>query len=163
MGAGGVGTRNVTGGGDAVVVASGAFPDWARVPPNQDPDCSAVTADRPSLRPPNHQFRVVNLRGASDPDGDSVTVEITGVTQDELVRSATDRKAPDARVTSVGSRVRLRSERDPQSDGRVYRIEFTASDDQGGECSGTTTVEVPRLPGRPAVDSAPPSYDSFGH
>jgi dipeptidyl aminopeptidase/acylaminoacyl peptidase len=160
-------TMSASGGDEVRLTSNPAFdsnPDWQPIPlPNQPPDCSGVTADRPLLRPPNHQFRLVGLRGASDPDGDPVTLQITAVTQDEPVRTATDKKAPDARVTSSPSKVRLRAERDPQSDGRVYRIEFTASDGQGGQCDGTTAVEVPRLPGRPAVDSAPPSYDSFGH
>jgi hypothetical protein len=44
---------------------------------------------------------------------------------------------------------------------RVYRISFTASDGMD-QCSGVATVEVRRKKNRPAVDSAPPSYDSFG-
>ena len=155
-------TRNIDGSGTAHV-AAGSHPDWSRISPNAPPDCSTVTVDRPSLRPPNHRFRVVALQGASDPDGDPVAVEITGVTQDEPVRGTSDKKAPDARVTSSPDQVRLRAERDPQGDGRVYSIAFTASDGQGGVCEGTARVEVPRLPGRPSVDSAPPSYDSFGH
>jgi dipeptidyl aminopeptidase/acylaminoacyl peptidase len=155
-------TRNIDGSG-TTHVAAGAHADWARIPSNAPPDCSTVSADRESLRPPNHQFRLVALRGASDPDGDPVAVDITGVTQDEPVRGVSDKKAPDARVTSKPDQVRLRAERDPQGDGRVYAIAFTVSDGQGGECEGTTEVEVPRHPGRQAVDSAPPSYDSFGH
>jgi hypothetical protein len=46
-------------------------------------------------------------------------------------------------------------------DGRVYRIAFRATDDQGGECTGSATVGVPRNKNRPAVDSAQASYDSF--
>ena len=158
----GVYVRNVDGTG-TTAVGTGSFPDWGRVPPNAPPDCTEVVADRDSLRPPNHHFRLVGLIGASDPDGDPVALEITGLTQDEPVRGATDRRSPDARVTSSSDRVRLRAERDPSGDGRVYRMAFTGSDGQGGDCTGTTSVEVPRLPGRPAVDSAPPSYDSFAH
>jgi hypothetical protein len=46
--------------------------------------------------------------------------------------------------------------------GRVYRIEFDATDGNGGSCSGTAKVSVPRTKNKPAVDSAPPSYDSLG-
>jgi TolB protein len=160
-------TMSAAGGDEVRLTNDPAFdadPDWQPIPaPNLPPDCSQVTADRLSLWPPNHQFRPVALRGASDPDGDPVTLEITGVTQDEPVRGPNDRKAPDARVTSSPERVRLRAERDPRADGRVYTISFTVSDGNGGECEGTARVAVPRHPSRPAVDSAPPAYDSFGH
>jgi hypothetical protein len=58
--------------------------------------------------------------------------------------------------------VRLRAERDNRGDGRVYRISFEAGDGNGGSCEGTATVGVPRRKNGPAIDSAPPSYDSFG-
>ena len=54
----------------------------------------------------------------------------------------------------------LRSERNPQGNGRVYRIAFTVSDGTD-TCSGTARVNVPRKKDEPAVDSAPPSFDSF--
>jgi hypothetical protein len=58
--------------------------------------------------------------------------------------------------------VRLRGERSGRGDGRVYRIHFTATDPQGASCSGTVTVGVPHDKGSgPAIDSAPPSYNSF--
>jgi hypothetical protein len=161
-GGGTVYRRNVDGTGTAAV-AVGRYPDWARIPPNAPPDCSGGISDRATLRPPNHRLRQVVLRGATDPDGDAVEIEITGVTQDEPVRAQPGDRSPDARVTSAGDSVRLRAERLGGGDGRVYRIAFTASDGQGGECTGSTTVEVPRIASRPAVDSAPPSYDSFGH
>ena len=160
-------TMSAAGGDEVRLTNDPAFdadPDWQPIPsPNSAPDCSTVTADRPVLRPPNHQFRLVGLQGAEDPDGDPVSLEITGVTQDEPVRTTTDKRSPDARVTSSADEVRLRAERVPHGDGRVYRIAFAASDGQGGECTGSATVEVPRIALRPAVDSAPPSYDSFGH
>ena len=40
--------------------------------------------------------------------------------------------------------MRLRAERSPRGDGRVYRIAFAASDAHGGECTGAATVAVPR-------------------
>jgi dipeptidyl aminopeptidase/acylaminoacyl peptidase len=158
----GVYVRNVDGTG-TTAVGVGSFPDWGRVPPNAPPDCSGVAADRGTLRPLNHQFRLVTLRGATDPDGDAVEVEITAVTQDEPVRGRSDHKSPDARAVSASDAVRLRAERAPDGDGRVYRLEFSVSDGNGGECSGAAHVAAPRTPHAPAVDSAPPSYDSFGH
>jgi hypothetical protein len=47
-----------------------------------------------------------------------------------------------------------------KGDGRVYRIAYTVSDGTDS-CSGVAKVSVPRKKGQAAVDSAPPSYDSF--
>jgi hypothetical protein len=139
-------------------VSHGAFLAFVEPPSNQPPDCSAVRAVPGSLRPANGHFRTVRLAGANDPDGDAVTVTVDGVTQDETVG-----RQPDARLAASGDRVvlRLRAERLPRGDGRVYRVAFTAADESGGECSGAVTVEVRRHNRKPAVDSAPPSYDSF--
>jgi Tol biopolymer transport system component len=134
-------------------------PDWQ---PNQSPDCSTVQATPDSLSPANRRFRIVSLAGATDPDGDTPTLSIDGVTQDEPLRGQGDHTSPDAVLTGSPSDVRLRAETRRRGDGRVYRIAFTASDGRGGTCSGTASVEVPVRRGLPAVDSAPPSYDSLG-
>jgi hypothetical protein len=70
--------------------------------------------------------------------------------------------SPDAKRATAGSQVFLRAERSGKGNGRIYRLAFTASDGRGGTCEGTATVAVPRKKKRPAVDSAPPSYNSFG-
>jgi WD40-like Beta Propeller Repeat len=132
-------------------------PDWQPIS-NRPPDCSNVTASPDTLWPPNHKLVPVSLSGATDPDGDQVTLTITGVTQDEATRGS-----PDAALGPAANQVRLRAERDGAGDGRVYRIAFTASDGRGGACSGTARVSVPRKKRKPAVDSAPPSYDSLVH
>jgi hypothetical protein len=136
--------------------------DWQPIPlPNRPPDCSGVAADPASLVPPNHRLRLVTLSGASDPDGNPVTTTVTGVTQDERVSGPGDHTSPDAVAGDAPNEVRLRAERDRRADGRVYRVEFELSDGKGGSCTGRATVEVPRRRGVPAIDSAPPSYDSF--
>jgi WD40 repeat protein len=137
------------------IVGDERSPSWQ--PLNRSPDCSGVRASPDSLWPPNHRLRAVTLAGASDPDGDSVAISIDRVTQDEPVGPG-----PDAAEGAAANQVRVRSERDARGDGRVYRIEFTATDGRGGSCSGTATVSVPRRFGSEAVDSAPPSYDSLG-
>jgi dipeptidyl aminopeptidase/acylaminoacyl peptidase len=136
-------------------------PDWQPIP-NRPPDCSTVRATPDSLSPPNRSFRVVALDGATDPDGDALTLTIDGVTQDEPLRGQGDHTSPDAILSDDGSVLRLRAESRRRGDGRVYRIAFTASDGRGGTCSGTASVEVPRRRGVAAIDSAPPSYDSLG-
>lgn len=135
-------------------------PDWQ--PLNRPPQCSGITASPFELRPPNRHFHGVSVSGGSDPDGDAVTLEVTGVTQDEPVRGRGDGTAPDARPGSGPDDVRLRAERNPFGDGRVYHITVQASDGRGGTCEGDATVGVRRHKKRAAVDSAPPAFDSFG-
>jgi dipeptidyl aminopeptidase/acylaminoacyl peptidase len=129
-------------------------PDWQ--PVNRAPDCSAVRATRASLWAPTHKLVTVRIFGAVDPDGDPVGLAVTGVTQDEPTGAA-----PDAAAGATPAELRLRAERNPRGDGRVYRIAFEATDGRGGECAGTAKVRVPHDRGHPARDSAPPSYDSF--
>ena len=160
---GGVHVMNVDGSGSTKVLDSGdgygvpqyITASWQPIP-NHAPDCSAVDGAPTLLWPANGKLRLVALRGATDQDGDPVTLEITAVTQDEPVRGARG-----AQHTSAGDEVRLRADRDPRGDGRVYRIAFGATDGKGGSCEGMATVSVPRHRRVGAVDSAPPSYDSF--
>jgi sugar lactone lactonase YvrE len=129
---------------------------------NQPPDCSAVSAS-PSVIPamPKGKFSTVSLSGASDPDSDTLSFHISSVTQDEPVFG--DSTAPDAQFTAAGAdsnQVLVRAERDAKGDGRVYRIFYTVSDG-ADSCSGVAKVSVPRRKSPVAVDSAPPSFDSF--
>jgi Tol biopolymer transport system component len=134
-------------------------PDWQPIP-NRPPDCSGVTASRPVLTTANRRLVRITLSGATDPDGDPVSFSVDGVTQDEPVTGNGDSTSPDAIDLGDGE-LKVRAERNPHGDGRVYRIAFTASDGRGGSCSGIATVSVPRKTRQPAVDSAPPSYDSL--
>jgi Tol biopolymer transport system component len=157
-GAGGLYTINVDGTGLTRIAETGGA-DWA---PNHPPDCSSVSANPSVLAVKANTFRRVSLIGSRDPDGDPVTISITGVTQDEPVTGMGDSTSPDARLAPSPDRVDLRAERSPKGDGRVYRIAFTLADGKGGSCSGTAKVGVPRQKNGIAVDSAPPSYNSFG-
>jgi Tol biopolymer transport system component len=138
----------------------GYQPDWQPIV-NQPPDCAGVAASRSVLSTANHRLVPITLDGATDPDGNPVTLSVDGVTQDEPVLGSGDNTSPDA-VDQGDGQLRVRAERDPHGDGRVYRIAFTASDGRGGSCSGTAKVSVTRKKRKAAVDSAPPSYDSFG-
>ena len=103
------------------------------------------------------------LTGATDPDGDTVTLTVTGVTQDEPVNGVADgNTSPDAEPGPQSHTVYIRGERAANGDGRVYRIAFTAIDGKGGTCSGTVAVAVPHNKRSTPVDSSPPSFDSFG-
>lgn len=145
---------NADGGGEQILT-EGRGVDWQPLP-NRAPDCSAVTATPTALVRPDGNLRTVRIGGATDPDGDPLTYAIDGITQDEPVG-----RKPDARRTPNPRKLKLRAERDHRSDGRVYRIAISVTDGKGGECFGTPTVEVRRKKKQPAVDSAPPSYDSF--
>jgi hypothetical protein len=136
--------------------------DVYRSSANRPPQCSDLTTTPTTLRPPNRHFLRVSVSGGSDPEGDPVSLEITAVTQDEPVRARGDNTSPDARWGSVADEVRLRAERNPFGDGRVYHLTVRATDGRGGTCEGEVTVEVRRHAGVPAVDSGPPLFDSFG-
>jgi hypothetical protein len=111
---------------------------------NKDPDCSTVKASLKTLWPPNHKFQLVTVGGATDPDGDPVTLTITGVTQDEPLNGTGDGDtSPDAKTGPSSNQVYLRAERSGKGNGRVYRVSFTGSDGEGGTCSGTAKVGVP--------------------
>jgi streptogramin lyase len=123
---------------------------------NEPPDCSTVTASPTSLWPPDHTLRPVTLSGATDPDGDPLTLTITGVTQDEPLNGLGDGDtSPDAQLGATSDTVLLRAERSGKGDGRVYRISFSVSDGQGGSCEGVVTTSVlhSQRPGATAVDS----------
>jgi uncharacterized delta-60 repeat protein len=138
---------------DGKIVAAGSIglitSDFALVrylgdPTNRPPDCSGVTATPDLLWPPNHKLRLVSLNGATDPDGDPVTLTVTTVVQDEPPNDGSPGDtSPDVQPATHPNEILLRAERSGSGDGRVYRVSFTASDGAGGSCSGTVTVGVP--------------------
>jgi Bacterial Ig domain len=120
---------------------------------NRPPDCSGAAASVTTLLwSPSGGFVPVNVLGVTDPDHDAVAITITSIRQDE----PTGANAPDG--TGVGtSTAQVRAERLGTGDGRVYHIGFTASDGDGGTCSGTVRVAVPHDQGNgaTAVDGGP--------
>ncbi len=124
---------------------------------NLPPDCSGAFASVDELWPPNHTFRSVSVEGVTDPDGDPISITITGIFQDEVLNGVGDgNTCPDA--TGVGSSTaEVRAERSGLLDGRVYHIFFLAQDGQGGACEGSVTVCVPhdQQPGHECVDQGP--------
>jgi len=124
-------------------------------PTNQPPICSTAVPDPVIIWPPNNKFKPVHILGVTDPDGDPVTIVVDQIFQDEEIG-----KKPDA--CRIGaSKAWVRAERDGYGNGRVYHIRFTASDGQGGVCTGEVLVGVPHDQGDPfPVDDGPPWYDS---
>jgi len=144
--------------------AGPAFVEKNTITVNRPPNCAHATASPDELWPPNHKFRTITVAGVTDPDGDPVTVAITGVTQDEALNGTGDGDtAPDAAwVTGHSDQVQVRAERSGQGDGRVYRISFTGSDGKD-TCKGTVFVGVPHdRSGPPAVDTTSVVVNSFG-
>ena len=137
---------------------------WEPGPSNTPPDCSSVRSDVTKLWPPNHKFRLIALGGATDPDGDAVTLTVTGVTQDEPLNGSGDGDtSPDAKAGPAPRQVYVRAERSGKGNGRVYRIAFTADDGNEGQCTGSVSVGVPHDQGKRStpVDSGR-TYNSFG-
>jgi hypothetical protein len=124
---------------------------------NHAPDCSAVKPWPERLWPPNNKLRLVTLGGATDSDGDDLAYEIKSVTQDEV-----GRWWPDARPASKPNQLWLRAQRWGKGDGRVYRIEYKASDRHEGSCGGTAIVQVPHDSAHPTAHDSGLSVNSFG-
>lgn len=128
---------------------------------NRSPDCSTAVASPDLISGNDHLLRSVTVSGATDVDGDALTITVTAVTQDEPLDGVGDGDtSPDAQRAPEPDRVLVRAERQGPGDGRVYRISFEADDGNTGMCTGTVVVAVPHdRPG--AVDSGL-VVDSFG-
>lgn len=124
---------------------------------NAPPDCSAAFANPGLLWPPDGRMVPIAISGVTDPEGDSVTFEITAIRQDEPLSG----KGPDA--TGAGtSTAGVRAERAGSGDGRVYHIAFEATDPAGAACTGTVTICVPHDRGTPACGDGGALIDSIG-
>jgi hypothetical protein len=108
------------------------------VPANKPPDCAGAFAAPRKLWPPNHRLRLVTVGGVTDPDGDTVSVVVTGVSQNE-----TGKKPPDWQPGPRPDQVWLRAERAGKGSGRVYTVALRATDAGGASCTGSVTVRVP--------------------
>jgi VCBS repeat-containing protein len=110
-------------------------------PVNDNPICTNAAPDTGIwIWPPdNNTFVPVHILGVVDPEGDPVTITITGIHQDERVK--TGGFSPDAMGVGTDTAM-VRAERDGNGDGRVYHIFFTASDGNGGTCDTVDKVRV---------------------
>jgi hypothetical protein len=126
---------------------------------NQPPTCTRAHADPNALWPPNHKLVPIQILGVTDPEGDPVSITVTGITQDEPTNGLGDGDtSPDG--FGVGtSRPQVRAERAGNGNGRVYVISFRAEDGQGGSCTGSVKVTVSHDKKSEAVDDGQ-SYDS---
>jgi hypothetical protein len=122
-------------------------------------DCSRASANPAILWPPSHKLVPVSIMGVIAPPGDTVTIQITGVTQGEPTNGLGDGDTcPDG--FGVGtSQARVRAERSGTGNGRVYVLSFTATDANGGSCNGTVKVGVPHDRNSTPIDGGQ-AYDS---
>ena len=125
------------------------------------PDCSTAVPSICEIWPPRHGWVDIEILDVNDPDGDPVTITITGIAQDEpVVGYGSGNTCPDGMGvgTSVAS---IRSERSGQGNGRIYEISFEADDGTGNSCTGTVNVCVPhdKRQGRECINDGP-LYDS---
>ena len=127
---------------------------------NQAPVCTTGVPSISTIWPPNHQMVPISINGVVDPDdGDSVSIVISRIFQDEPTNGAGDGNTP-VDGFGVGTGIALvRAERSGRGNGRVYHIGFTAIDSIGASCTGDVTVGVPHNRRRPAIDGGP-LYDS---
>jgi hypothetical protein len=133
---------------------------------NLPPDCSQAHAKDGMIWPPNHQMEPVVIEGVVDPDGDPVLIEVFAVTQDEPLNVEGDgNTCADAVIVDGKASVRAERTGDPNipGNGRVYFLNFVASDGQGGRCKGSVMVCVPHDMGQSdsCIDDGQ-FYDSLG-
>jgi hypothetical protein len=133
---------------------------------NNPPVCDDAVASGETLWPPNHKYRAISILGVTDPDGDPVTITVTGITQDEPLNTRGDgNTCPDGQIVDGQASVRAERTGSPgiPGNGRVYVIYFTASDGKGGECQDSVSVCVPHDQGAHStcIDDGQ-TYNSLG-
>ena len=127
---------------------------------NDPPVCTLAQPSMSVLWPPNHTMAVVTILGVTDPNNSDVTISYPRVMQDEPVNGLGDGDtSPDAAAS--GNTILLRAERAGSGNGRVYIVQFTATNSDGDQCSGTVKVTVPHNKKDPAVEGTQ-LYNSFG-
>jgi DNA-binding beta-propeller fold protein YncE len=142
--------------------AAGASPDFPTrnafqpaVALNLPPDCPAATASPSWIVPANGEFVPVSVSGVTDPDGDPVDLMFTAIRQDEPIGGGD----PDAAGVGTAT-AKVRASRSGQGDGRVYHLNFRATDPEGLTCAGEVTVCVPLNSGSPACGDGGAIVDS---
>jgi hypothetical protein len=115
-------------------------------PANQSPDVSAAAPSVAQIWPPNNKMVDIAINGVTDPDGDAVSITITGITNNET---------GSADAGGIGTATaQVKATRNGKGNGRTYTINFTASDGKGGSASGSVTVAVAHDQGKRAKPAA---------
>ena len=124
---------------------------------NDAPVCTAATVTPSVLWPANHKWETIILGGFSDVDGDTLSITIASIRQDEPTNGLGDGDtSPDGQGVGTAT-AQVRAERSGNGNGRYYHIGFTVGDGRGGSCTGTVKVSVPKSMGKngAAVDDGP--------
>ena len=133
---------------------------WSDNTSENRPDCSSAKANPELLSPPNNNMKPIEIIGVADPNGENISIKVDSITQDEPTKRNNGDRAPDGEgIGTSTANVRAERETAGHSDGRVYRINFTATDSSGATCSGSVKVEVRKNPHTEAIDSGQ-NYDS---
>jgi len=119
---------------------------------NLAPDCSQATASKSSIWPPNHSFVPIEILGVNDPDNDSIDISIQCIFQDEELNTTGDGNTEYDGEGIDASTASVRSERSGNENGRVYHIDYIATDSNGAKCGGEVLVSVPHSKNKEAVD-----------
>jgi hypothetical protein len=116
--------------------------------------CQLAVPSQYFIWPPNNNtFIPVTIVLAADLNTNYV-VTITGIFQDEAVGNGNQSPDGEIKIIKGISTALLRSERDQNSDGRVYHIYFTATHPTNGStCSGVVRVAVYDNQSQPADPS----------
>lgn len=109
----------------------------------------------------------VNLLGATDADGDALTLKVLSIYQDEPTNTVGDGNTPIDGYGVGTATAQVRAERSGSQrvpgNGRVYHITFEVSDVLNASCKATVKVGVPhgQRPQSAPVDDGP-IYKSTG-
>ena len=125
-----------------------------------DDDAPEAIDEPIELWPPNHKFHTISGEDCVvDACDENVTVTFTSASSDEPVNDKGDGNTePD--IILECDRVELRSERQGGSNGRTYRLGWTAVDDSGNVTTdGECVVRVPHdQSGKDVDDTDEPDY-----
>ena len=112
------------------------------------PDCSGAAASAGVIWPPNHTMVSETIVGVTDPFNLPLVIVVTGIMQDESVAAiGSGNTSPDG--TGIGTATaQIRAERAGPGTGRIYFISFSATNSEGGECTGTVSAFVPHDQGQ---------------
>ena len=109
---------------------------------NRAPNCDEAIPLPPALFSNDHAYKIIQIQDVSDDDGDPVTLTVNEIYQDEAVNAAgSGFTSPDGKGIGTNA-AEVRDEHVVQSNGRTYRINFTAEDELGASCSGMVFVRA---------------------
>lgn len=121
-------------GGEVIVIEDGVL--------NNAPDCSNAAPSKSSISKSNKKMHEITITDVTDPNSDPISIIIDAISQDEIISGqGNGNSTPDGAGIGTSSAF-VKAERDGDGDGRVYEIDFTASDGNDGTCTGTVFVEV---------------------